>query len=776
MKTVICVFLVLLCQLYNTYAQQKQKNNFIDIIHYTIRIDDINFTNKTLTANTNLKLTTKQNNTVNVSLELLKFTIDSLTYNNNRIYSYTYNDTVINITLPTAINPTDTVNVRVFYHGTPKLEPYNWGGFHIDANYAYNLGVAFEAYPHNYGKGWFPCIDNFTDRAVYDYYIKVQQNHKAVCGGTLMSVAPGGGNTMVYHWKTNSTIPTYLASVAVGSYAAITDTVTALNGKIPIGIYVRPSDSVRAKNSFVNLKLVFSIFEKYWGAYRWERVGYVGTDKGAMEHSCNIAYPNSCITGNLEYEWLYAHELSHHWFGDLVTCSTQEDMWINEGWATFCESLFREDLYGKASYKTSMHNRMKDVLLTTHIKDGGYFALYGIPETLTYGSTVYDKGAVVVHTMRNYLGDTLFFNAVKAFLTHYAFKDVSSFMMRDFFSAYTGINMTDFFDAWVFTPGFPHFSVDSFVVSNISQPVKDVNVYVRQKHLGNNSYANSNKAEITFLGGNWQKFTDTIRFSGQTGNATFHLSFVPVAVMIDLEEKIADATIDNYQTIKTTGVKNFPDTYFSLDVSKVNDSVFFRAEHNLVPPDPMQIPLQGLVLSNAHYWKIDGIFPSGFIGKGKFNYSKSGLDKGLILNSADSLLILYREDTKNDWKFVHYVRTGSSVSGYITVDSIRKGEYCFAIWDWDYYGLKEKSFMDKKNLYIFPNPSGDSFLINIETDNKSFVRIYNIMGKEIDFFMVENRQQSINWKPVSAENAVYIVELLDEKYKVIGVNKIIYSK
>jgi hypothetical protein len=771
---------LLLCLTPFFKAEAQKKKTFkgsrdYDVIHYTISIEDINFTTKILTANTNLRFTPKLNNTSAIQLDLLKLTIDSMLYNNSRLQTFTYNDTVISITLPQAINTTDTVNLKIFYHGNPKLEPYQWGGFHIDGTYAYNLGVAFQAYPHNFGKGWFPCLDNFTDRATYDYYVKVKGSHKAICGGTLLSVTPGGGNTKIYHWKMNSNIPTYLASVAVGDYAAIHDTFNGINGKIPIGIYVRPSDSLRAINSFTNLKNILGIIEGYWGPYKWERVGYVGTDKGAMEHACNIAYPNSCITGNSTYEWLYAHEVSHQWFGDLVTCSTQEDMWINEGWATYCESLYREGLYGAQSYKTSMHTRMKDVLYSTHFEDGGFYPLSGIPETLTYGSTVYDKGAVVVHTLRNYLGDARFFSTVKSFLNAYAFKDVSSITMRDYFSAHTGIDMTDFFNAWVFTPGFPHFSVDSFAVTNISQPIKDVKVYVRQKHLANNSYANSNKAELTFIGANWQKFTDTIRFSGQTGNATFHMNFVPVAVILDLEEKIADATIDNYQTIKTIGVKSFPDTYFSFDVSQINDSAFMRVEHSLVEPDPLKTPIQGLVVSKEHYWKIDGIFPAGFIGKGKFNYSKGGLDKGLIKNTADSLFILYRPTTKYDWQFIHYTRTGGGASGYISVDSIRKGEYTFAIWDWD-YGIKEQKNGFKKSLNIYPNPSNDSFIINFNAEIKGLIRIINSSGTEVVKFKIVPLQTQIKWQPGSLQNGIYIVELLNENYNIVERSKIIYTR
>jgi aminopeptidase N len=102
-----------------------------------------------------------------------------------------------------------------------------------------------------------------------------------------------------------------------------------------------------------------------------------------------------------------------------------------------------------------MYNRHRDVLHTGHVVDGGYYAVSGIPTEITYGNTVYQKGALMVHTLRNYLGDELFFPAVQAYIQEFKNDYASSMDMRDFFSSHTGVNLNDFFDAWIFTPGFP---------------------------------------------------------------------------------------------------------------------------------------------------------------------------------------------------------------------------------------------------------------------------------------------------------------------------------
>ncbi len=133
----------------------------------------------------------------------------------------------------------------------------------------------------------------------------------------------------------------------------------------------------------------------------------------SIEHATNVAYPSFAIDGQLTYEDLYTHELSHMWFGDMVTCESAEDMWLNEGWATFCAMYYTSSVYSEEEYRSQMRHHHKEVLRMTHFTDGDYLALYGISHEYTYGSTVYDKGATVVQSLRGYLGDDVFFPAVR---------------------------------------------------------------------------------------------------------------------------------------------------------------------------------------------------------------------------------------------------------------------------------------------------------------------------------------------------------------------------
>ncbi len=742
----------------------KSLSDTIDVINYGINLNIVHLSTKKISGFTKLKLIPKANNTNIVSLDLLKLTVDSVFFENTKITAYNYNDTLLQIPLPYPINITDTSNVIVFYHGYPQMDASGWGGFYFnsDSTFAYNLGVGFDAEPHTYGRVWFPCVDNFTDRATYDCSITVKTGNMAVCGGSLLSTVNNGNGTHTYNWRLSNTIPTYLASVAVGNYVAVSSMHNALNGPIPIKLYVRPVDTTNVKASFINLPAVLDHFESLFGPYLWERVGFVGVpfNSGAMEHATNIAYPFYCINGTLSYEDLMAHEFSHHWFGDLITCETAEDMWINEGWASYCEPLYKEGIYGKSAYDSYVKNTHYSVLKSAHVNDGGYFPIYGIPSNITYGTTVYDKGADVIHTLRNYMGDSLFFSSVKALLNTYKFNNISTAEFRDFLSAQSGINLTDFFAGWIYTAGFPHFSIDSIIPEGSANNYR---VYVKQKLHQKPAFVNSNKIEITFISNTWQKYSETISFSGQYGNQLVSLPFTPVTAFMDLYEKTSDASTDYYRIIKTAGTQNFPFSFFTLNVINITDSALFRVEHNWVSPDPLKNASPEIFrISTKHYWKIDGIFPSGFNAKGQFTYNRgsTGFDNALLPSTAstDSLVLLYRANTANDWQVVNFIKSGNTSAGNLSTDNLKAGEYTFGIGKPGQSGIKEIN--SSGAMKVFPNPSNDFFTIDYKIMSKGKLYILDANNKIIDSVNLASNEDKIIWKPKHKANATYFFKIV----------------
>ncbi|MFP4469477.1 MAG: M1 family aminopeptidase [Bacteroidales bacterium] len=748
----------------------------LDAVKYEIHLNEVNTTDQTLAANTFVTLVPKVDNLQQLTLELLDLTVDQVFVNGVEITGFTHANPMLYIPLNNPVNTGDTLVAEVVYHGQPFHE--DWGGFHWSGEYAFNLGVGFVSDPHNLGKAWFPCIDDFHDRALYEIYVTTENPKKAVCGGTLMQTIDNGDGTTTWHWKLHDDIPTYLASVAVGEYENVPSSFTSVSGQeIPIGIWVKPYDTAKVAGSFATLVPVLEAFEEYFGPYRWERVGYVGTAIGAMEHSTNIAYPHFCINGTLAYESLMAHELSHQYFGDLVTCASAEDMWLNEGWAVFCESLYREAIYGPEAYHADMFSRHKNVLQTAHITDGSYLALYGIPTEYTYGMTVYQKGALVTHSLRHYMGDELFFPAVKAYIEEFEFDYASSWELRDFLSAHSGMELTDFFDAWVFAPGFPEFSIDSFNVQP-SGGNFEVTVYARQKWKGPDNLANSNRVEVTFMNTGHETETHLMEFSGATGSQTFTSPFEPEIVMMDFYDKACDATTDLKITISEPEDMNLYEIFAKLFVENIpaGDSIFLRMTHRWVPPDSLKQPVNGLMLSDKHHWRVDGIIPEGTVMAGSFMYNKyNDLDNNLMEDPNDSLVILYRPSRAAEWQGVASEMVGSPFVGYYKVLDLQPGEYTLAVWDDQFVNIKEQSEPKTKGFRLYPNPSNNMVTIESPASPPSQVIVFDANARQVSRLVWPEASGRLEWNVNDMPDGTYLLKFLDGNGKEIAAEKLIIN-
>jgi len=747
----------------------NKDNSGFDVLHYEIRLDVLDFSTRVIHGNTTVTFLTTATPFTMLELQLRQLGVDSVYFQGQPIGSYSHTGDFLNITLPQSLSSGDTSAVTIFYHGVPYSE--SWGGFHFIGQYAFTLGVGFTTYPPNLGKAWFPCKDDFFDRALFDCFIRVATNMQATSGGLLQSVTPHGDGTHTYHWKMDYTIPTYLASVAVGDYVAVTDTFNGMERDIPITIYVRPADVGKVAGSFVNLETIMSNLENRFGPYPFERIGYTGTALGAMEHAGNVAYPNVCIDNTTNFEWLYVHEISHMWFGNKVTCAGPGDMWLNEGWAVWTELLFREDLYGPETALVTQRSKHRNALQYLHTPqgDGAYLALYNVPPANVYGETVYQKGGLVVHTLRNYMGDELFFPAIQFYLDTLAYHHASSYDLRDMLSLSSGINLTGFFDSWVFQPGFPHYSIDSAIVSGNS-----AEVFVRQRSKGREFLGDDNIVEITFMNNGFQLYSDTMMFDGPSGTKTFDLPFEPALAMMDYYEKICDATTDRAQFIVSTGTKEFADTFSRLIVSNAGDSAFVRITHNWVPPDPLKDPKPGLTLSPYRHWHVDGIIPAGFDSEIHFFYQRTGfLDNNLIINPADSIVILYRPSPAEDWQGIPFTRFGPWSVGWIMVDTLRLGEYTLGIWDSMYVGKTEIAQQEHKKLSCYPNPASGFVYLGWSYKDSGKIIVTDLSGKPVLEIQAQKPEGNFRWDTGNVKPGVYFITLLSSGNNIVASEKVL---
>ncbi|MCW3077813.1 MAG: aminopeptidase [Bacteroidetes bacterium] len=767
--------------LYN--SPENLRSDTFDILKYTINLEIGNSITKLVKGNTVVRFAPKMNARTFIRLDLLKLTIDSVKENTSQLL-YSYNDTILKINFTSPKNIIDTSNITVYYKGQPQGDASGWGGFYFDntggSQYAYNLGVGFAAKPHNYGRVWFPCFDNFVERSKFEFNITSDTLRRAYCNGQLISDNISGAKR-TRQWILNDEIPTYLASVSVANYKQVNWSVNTLSGIKPIILAAAASDTTALKNGFVNLKTCINGFENYYGPYKWNRFGYclVPFNSGAMEHVTNISYPKA-VAGNMGYEAeLMAHELSHHWWGDNITCETQEDMWINEGMATYSQYMFTEWKYGKSQYLSAVKNTHEDLLHFVHHKEGGFRAVSGIPHALTYGDHVYKKGADMAHTLRSYMGDTAFFNAVKFTMTQNQFKSINSIQLRNLFQTSSGQNLTDFFNNWIFSGGWPHFAIDSVSYATVNTNSVNAIVSIKQKIYGAPVLFSNVPLELTFFKNDWSSVVRKVIITGASATFTVNIPFNAVYCALNYGSKISDATSFQSIVFKTnTAVQSTLGKAYIQVKNKGVDSSLVRVVHNYVRPDPFKNNSQNHILSDQHFWTIEGILSPGFHATLRLIYngnkgivsSNEYLDTLLTRVNGDSIRLFYRADARDDWKLVkNFTKfiSGQKI-GYIEVDTMKLGQYTFGNSTDTVTVNHIKENVLNAGIKVYPNPVRNNFKVELsKTPSEALTLcVIDSQGRLLLEKMVYDK---INQIDVSAFlKGTYLI-------KIIKGNKMLYS-
>ena len=730
-------FLLLISILFTSVClSQNSRSDTVDVLKYEINIDFTNMGAQQIKGNCKVLFTPKINGVSQLKLDLLQLVVDSVVNTTGNLV-YTYNDTLLTVNLGLLLTVADTSEIIVYYHGIPKQDASGWGGFYFQGNYAYNLGVGFDANPHNYGRVWFPCFDNFVERSAFEFNMITAGGKKAHCNGALISENVISGDTIVRKWVMNEEIPSYLVCVAIADYATVHQSHNGLLGTIPIELAARPSDTTNLKNSFLHLPDAIDIYETGYGPYRWNKIGFslVPFNSGAMEHATNIAYPLSAANGTLSNETLMAHEFSHHWWGDLVTCETAGDMWINEGMATYSEYLFTEKVYNYQTALEQIKNSNKSILQYLHINEGGYMPISGIPHEYTYGDRVYKKGALMAHNMRAYLGDSLFFYGLNQVTNTFQFKSINSYQFSDELTLKTGINMTPFFTDWIFAPGYAHYELDSTKITPNGGNY-DVEVFIEQKLRGTTVFHTQAPLEITFYDSNWNRVKRQVMTNGQFSSAIVTIPFQPILTLLNEDNKLNQARTDDQIIVSSASTKTLSRSLFNLTTVSIADSALIHVEHHWVKPDPIQNNPNNYRISESRYWSVYGILPANFNATAKIYFdgrSNSGyLDVDLVPVNGDSLILLYRENASQDWiVYPYYTKTTLSPTiayGWMKIDSLLLGDYAFANGNLT-IGILEP-MLTKDEIKVYPNPSNSFVTIQLTNPiQNSTVQLYDLSGK-----------------------------------------------
>lgn len=702
-----------------------------------------------------------------VGLDLAYATIDSLFVEGQRVEDYAYDGATLRVAVGNG-QRADTVRVRVCYNTSGHVENYGWGGFHFDNNIYYNLGVAFGDYPHCYGRAWFPCHDSFTDKATYKLHVTSPVGWTTTASGVRDSAFVNDDGSETSHWTIAQPISTYLISVSTGPFHYQRTVTEGLYGNYPTTLAYSQHDSAGVERAFAQLERVVPMFEQCLGPYRWGTIGYTATPQGSMEHANNISLHTSLMACTAqECQNTIAHELSHAWFGNLLTCATSEDMWINEGGASFCEELAAEGVGGKALARRVYEDNLHDVLLNTHHTDGGYIPLYGPSHDLTYGSTVYDKGAAVWHSLRGYMGDSLFYASMRRLFAEHAFGSMDSYQLRDALSAYSGMDLTDFFAFHVFRAGFVDYELCRFeAVEEGGQ--WSVSVGLRQKTTGSDEgpLPASHRVPVTFFKGHQPIATRTVEFSSRIGTATFLLDEQPDYAIPDYYRALSDAVTEEDTLIAHRTTVEMPLAHYKVSLtSEPTDTVFLHVAHHWCRPDGEgtgdNITNDGILRFANRYWVVSGSLPAGQGGKASFQYNRgisAHLDYSFMPQAAsmDSLVLLYRRNCTRPWVLVNTTQMGNSTSGYLTLSSLHLGQYALAIVDLSTLSLPE---IQEDEVRIYPNPTSGSFTVERGSlSEKSLLTLCDLQGRTLHQQTLPEPSTQLH---LSLPDGLYILTLRD---------------
>ncbi len=748
----------------------NSRSDTMDILSYDINLDLGEYQSQLLKASCIVEFQSKIVGQDVLALDLFGLTVDSVLFNSQSL-SYSHINQRLEISFPSTLNLVDTFRVEVFYQGTPVVDASGFGGFDFSSNYAYNLGVAFQYEPHNFGRSWFPCFDNFVERSKYIYRVLTTGGRTSYANGLLIEEQLLGGDSIYRVWKSDLEIPTYLASVATAAYKEVTDSLLSTSGNyVPVVLAALENDTADLKNSFIHLDEAFHFFEDKFGMYRWEKVGYSVTPVGAMEHPGNIAYPAGLVTGTTAGEEIMAHELAHHWFGNLITCNEAKEMWINEGLAEYLSYLFMENVYGNDKYMEIIRENHVEMLDKAHISDGGYQVLADMPLNVTYGKHTYNKGADMMHTLRSIMGETSFYDGLTGVLDSFAFSDISSEEFRDHLIG-QGYDVNDFFENVIFQTGWAQFDI---VDMDWNSSVSSVDLHIEQKLKEATSWYENIPLTISFRSAQGELFEAAIVVGGEETILTLTLPWEPTLAYLNADDAISLASIGEDFHLKENIQEQVEVDLAKVDLALVGieDSTFVRVEHHWVAPEAQVNDLK-YIISSDRYWTFRIADDSKVDLAGIFRYKGAltgSLDEGLMDNitsdfNEERMVLLYRADADQEWEAFSdqnlVPNTLTNKSGRIEANHLKAGEYCFGLKLWP-IGVTE--FSEIKRMSIFPNPTGGKIQITIDPNLKvKGLTIFTSEGKTIvDYFKDIDHNQLI----MLPDSGLYHIIMTDSKGRI----------
>ncbi|GAB3166459.1 M1 family aminopeptidase [Telluribacter humicola] len=389
---------------------------------------------------------------------------------------YTYDRRKLTIHLKRKYTRKDTLYVLINYTAKPNEQPRDEPDDHPTDKglYFINADGLEEGKPRQIwtqgeteaNSAWFPTVDAPNEKMTHDFYIRVDSTYKTLSNGLLVNSTINDDGTRTDHWKQSLPHAPYLAMLAVGDFAVVKETMPT---GLELSYYVEPQYAKDAKAIFGRTPEMIAFFSNTFGIeFPWEKYAQIAVrdfTAGAMENTTATVHEEgvqadtrSLVDGNSDN--VIAHELAHHWFGDLVTSEEWGQLPLNESFANYSEYLWNE--YHKGNDEADWLNlqEVRQYLAEADQKQVPLIRYFYKHREDMFDSHSYAKGGRVLHMLRRYVGDDAFFLAIRRYLRNNRFGSAEINDLRREFEAVTGEDLNWFFDQWFMRPGHPVIKVE----------------------------------------------------------------------------------------------------------------------------------------------------------------------------------------------------------------------------------------------------------------------------------------------------------------------------
>ncbi|MCA1590674.1 MAG: M1 family metallopeptidase [Acidobacteria bacterium] len=534
-------------------SAQRPRQNFtrpqtFDVQHYIVR-SKFDRTKRQVIGDTTVQLKPLRAGFREVMLDATEMKFDSVALEQGVPLKYRTAGEKIYISLDRTYTTDDLVSIRLKYVATPTKGVYfvnevRDGREILSPAQIWTQGEADETHH------WIPSFDFPSDKSTTEQFLTANRDETVISNGQFIGKTENADGTATWHYKMSDPHPLYLLSFVIGKYAKASDD---YNG-VPLGYYVYPGREEVVPRAFGRTKEMMAVFEKLTGVKypfnKYDQTIVASFHFGGMENitATTLSDTEVFAAGISEVgsgtEDLISHELAHSWFGNLVTCKNWAELWLNEGFATLMEAAFREKKYGRANYMVKILTDAQAFLVDDAVnrKRHGLFNQNAgnVDSLFERAATTYNKGGVVLHTLREEIGDEAFWKAVNIYLTRYRFGSVESTDLQRVMEEASGRKLDWFFAQWVYGAGHPKLNIRQNYNAATKRLMLTVNQIQKIDGITPQAFRLPLEIEITTDAG---EKVEKIVVGKRSETFNFNLDGIPTGVKIDDSDKIPLKTV-----------------------------------------------------------------------------------------------------------------------------------------------------------------------------------------------------------------------------------------